>query len=383
MTTSADQYFVLIVPACSVLLGMAMVYCWTRLRDHAYLLWIAAGYLVTAIPLSVHSLMDNQQLARWSVVTSALYMGGVWSMAHGVALRFESRTRIGAAGLIIAATLALLFYFSYVHDHLWMRMHILNTGLALLIALPARAVLFGHRPRIPLARVLRVSYVIVLAYAIIRIFVLGILMPQDPLVELTRSGFWLLMLATNMIISIWLALVILAGTALSIVQMLDHERSRDPLTRLLNRRAFFEQAHKRMHEQGPRGWAVLVCDIDHFKAINDTWGHAAGDQALQAVGALLTRQARQEDLVARFGGEEFVLLLRCPDLSSAHQVAERLRTRLMTLPIGGLPDDTLTASFGLAALPLDGNLDQAIQQADALLYQAKHAGRNQVAWPQA
>lgn len=382
MNPTADQYFVLIVPACSALLGMAMIYCWNLLREHRYLLWIAAGYLITTVPLSVHSLMNNQQLASWSVLMSALYMGGVWSMAHGVALRFGGRMNAWAAALVIAATLGLLFYFSHIDDQLWMRMDCLNVGLALLVALPARAVLFGHRPRIPLARMLRVSYVIVLAYAVIRIFVLAALMPQDPQVELTRSGFWLLMLAANMIISIWLALVILASTALSIVQVLDQERSRDPLTRLLNRRAFFEQARKRMQEEGAQGWAVLICDIDHFKTINDTLGHAAGDQALQEVSALLARQARQEDLVARFGGEEFVLLLRCPDLPTARQAAERLRTCLMDLRIAGLPD-ALTASFGLTLLTADGDLDTAIHQADALLYQAKHAGRNQVAWAQA
>lgn len=382
MNPTADQYFVLIVPACSALLGVAMIYCWSLLREHRYLLWIAAGYLITTIPLSVHSLMNNQQLANWSVLMSALYLGGVWSMAHGVALRFEGRMNAWAAALVIAATLGLLFYFSHIDDQLWMRMDCLNVGLALLVALPARAVLFGHRPRIPLARTLRVSYVIVLAYAVIRIFVLAALMPQDPQVELTRSGFWLLMLAANMIISIWLALVILASTALSIVQVLDQERSRDPLTRLLNRRAFFEQARKRMQEEGAQGWAVLICDIDHFKTINDTLGHAAGDQALQEVSALLARQARQEDLVARFGGEEFVLLMRCPDLPTARQAAERLRTCLMDLRIAGLPD-ALTASFGLTLLTADGDLDTAIHQADALLYQAKHAGRNQVAWAQA
>ncbi len=382
MNPTADQYFVLIVPACSALLGVAMIYCWSLLREHRYLLWIAAGYLITTIPLSVHSLMNNQQLANWSVLMSALYLGGVWSMAHGVALRFEGRMNAWAAALVIAATLGLLFYFSHIDDQLWMRMDCLNVGLALLVALPARAVLFGHRPRIPLARMLRVSYVIVLAYAVIRIFVLAALMPQDPQVEVTRSGFWLLMLAANMIISIWLALVILASTALSIVQVLDQERSRDPLTRLLNRRAFFEQARKRMQEEGAQGWAVLICDIDHFKTINDTLGHAAGDQALQEVSALLARQARQEDLVARFGGEEFVLLMRCPDLLTARQAAERLRTCLMDLRIAGLPD-ALTASFGLTLLTADGDLDAAIHQADALLYQAKHAGRNQVAWAQA
>ncbi|WP_341668847.1 GGDEF domain-containing protein [Alcaligenes sp. SDU_A2] len=379
MISSPSQYFVLIVPACSALLGIVMLTCWTRLRSHRYLLWISTGYLVTALPLSMHSLLDNTELARWSVPLSALYMGGVMSMAHGVALRFDSRISFALGGLILAATLGILYYFSHVVDNLWVRMYCLNAGLAFIIALPAKAVLFGRKPRIPLASILRGSYIVVLAYAIARVFALAALIPHDPQIELTRSGFWLLMLAVNMFISIWLALTILASTAMSIVQVLDNERSHDPLTRLLNRRAFFEQAPRHLRKLGSPGWAVLVCDIDHFKAINDTWGHATGDQALQAVGELLLRQARQDDLVARFGGEEFVLLIRCADLLTARQTAERLRASLADLYIDGL-STPLTASFGLALLPPDGDLDKAIHQADTLLYQAKHAGRNQVAW---
>lgn len=377
--SSPNQYFVLIVPACAALLGIAMIYCWSRLRDHRYLLWIASGYIATAIPMGIHSLMPTELLARWTLPLSSMYLLGVWAMAQGVALRFGGRSHAGGACLIMATTLGLLFYFSRVDDQLWLRLLILNSGLALLVALPAKTILYGHAPTLPLRTLLRASYLIVLIYAFIRVAILATVIPHDGQLELTRSGFWLLMLATNMFISIWLALAILTSTAMSIVQTLDHERSRDPLTRLLNRRAFFEQVKKRLELYGHNGWAVLTCDLDHFKSLNDTWGHASGDRALREFGALLARTVRQDDLAARFGGEEFVMLIRSTSLHTAVLVAERLRSSVMNLPIAATAH-TLTASFGVVQLNSNGDINQAIEQADRLLYEAKHAGRNKVIW---
>ncbi|MDV2117395.1 sensor domain-containing diguanylate cyclase [Alcaligenes faecalis] len=376
--SSSSQYFVLIVPACAALLGVVMIYCWTRLRDHRYLLWIASGYIFTAIPMGIHSLMPNGQLARWTVPLSAMYLLGVWALSNGVALRFGGRAPPRIAWAIMFITLGLLFYFSQIDDDLWLRLQILNWSLALLVALPARPILYSRRT-IPLATLLRASYLTALLYAFMRVFALATLIPREMQPELTQSGFWLLMLAANMFISIWVALAILTSTAMSIVQTLDHERSRDPLTRLLNRRAFFEQVKKRLELYGHNGWAVMICDLDHFKIVNDTWGHAAGDRALREFGALLARMVRQDDLAARFGGEEFVLLIRSASLHTAVLIAERLRSSVMNLHIPAT-SHTLTASFGVVQLNSHGDINQAIEQADRLLYEAKHAGRNQVIW---
>ncbi|SSY79233.1 diguanylate cyclase [Alcaligenes faecalis] len=377
--SSPNQYFVLIVPACAALLGIAMIYCWSRLRDHRYLLWIASGYISTAIPMGIHSLMPNEQLARWTLPLSAMYLYGVWALSHGVALRFGGRAHPRLAGAIVLVTLGLLFYFSQIDDDLWLRLQILNWGLAFLVALPIKSILSGRSRTIPLATLLRASYLTALLYAFVRVFALATLIPREMQPELTRSGFWLLMLATNMFISIWVALAILTSTAMSIVQTLDHERSRDPLTRLLNRRAFFEQVKKRLELYGHSGWAVMTCDLDHFKMVNDTWGHVAGDRALKEFGALLARTVRQDDLAARFGGEEFVLLIRSTSLHTAVLVAERLRSSVMNLHIPATAH-TLTASFGVVQLSSNGDINQAIEQADRLLYEAKHAGRNKVIW---
>ncbi|MPT12822.1 GGDEF domain-containing protein, partial [Comamonas sp.] len=124
--------------------------------------------------------------------------------------------------------------------------------------------------------------------------------------------------------------------------------------------------------------AVLACDIDHFKRINDSWGHKRGDEVLQLVSTTLKDSVRENDLVARFGGEEFVLLLTEISLKDAEAIALRIQRDLRlnneVLPSGY----TLTLSFGISALDSNTPLDQALREADRLLYEAKNAGRDRV-----
>jgi diguanylate cyclase (GGDEF)-like protein len=124
-----------------------------------------------------------------------------------------------------------------------------------------------------------------------------------------------------------------------------------------------------------------MLDVDHFKQVNDTYGHQRGDQVLTAVASLLRQHLRQYDVAARFGGEEFALILPHTQLSQAMDVAERLRTAVESLSLAdGLQDIKLTVSLGGAAFP-GGNvksIDDLIREADDALYRAKRAGRNRV-----
>ena len=125
--------------------------------------------------------------------------------------------------------------------------------------------------------------------------------------------------------------------------------------------------------------AVLMCDLDHFKRINDTWGHAVGDRALQAVARLLLAHCRERDLCARYGGEEFTLLLEETNGEEALEIADRLRRR-----VEGLEFETegepvpLSLSVGVAAFPelFAKTPEELLELADAALYEAKRQGRN-------
>jgi diguanylate cyclase (GGDEF)-like protein len=154
----------------------------------------------------------------------------------------------------------------------------------------------------------------------------------------------------------------------------------DPLTNLANKRAI-QDTFTRMHAHAIRKGAPLsaiVADLDHFKQVNDSYGHDRGDEALAAAADAFVTSVRGSDFVGRMGGEEFVVLLPDTDAEAAVAVAEKLRVALEALDLKGIPTG-LTASFGLAAYPTDAvEGDALLRLADRALYLAKKLGRNRV-----
>lgn len=160
--------------------------------------------------------------------------------------------------------------------------------------------------------------------------------------------------------------------------------TRDPLTGCLNRRAFFAAADRLFEEALSKGLALscLMADIDHFKSYNDRYGHTVGDQVIKAVSKILGAGMRNEDLLCRYGGEEFCLILPGVDANGAAEIAERLREAIESssgATVRSTEGLNVTASFGVSHTA-SGAKDTAeiIEQADAALYIAKGAGRNQV-----
>ncbi|WP_136067242.1 GGDEF domain-containing protein [Modicisalibacter radicis] len=153
----------------------------------------------------------------------------------------------------------------------------------------------------------------------------------------------------------------------------------DGLTGLANRRRLMqrlreEMAGARRHE---RPLSLLLLDLDHFKRINDTWGHLKGDQVLKQLAELCCNALRGEDLVARLGGEELAILLPCTPIDAAMQLAERLRAAIAGHDFG-ITQGRVTASLGVAEHRENDSIDAFIERADRGLYAAKHAGRNRV-----
>ena len=156
----------------------------------------------------------------------------------------------------------------------------------------------------------------------------------------------------------------------------------DPLTGLLNRRAFFEASEVEIRRvlRYRQPLSVIAIDLDHFKSINDSYGHGAGDSVLIDFAHVVSQQLRGVDLVARLGGEEFVVLLPDSDTQGALRVAERLRLALADSgPQVGEGVLHYTASFGVAGLdPGQSSLEELLERADTALYAAKRQGRNRV-----
>jgi diguanylate cyclase (GGDEF)-like protein len=170
----------------------------------------------------------------------------------------------------------------------------------------------------------------------------------------------------------------------ALVKQLETAAAVDAKTGLLNAIAWQQAAIRELdrmaREHSSAG--LLLVDLDHFKAVNDNYGHLVGDAALQAVGLRLKRELRQYDVVGRFGGEEFVALLPGVDTAQAAAAAERIRSAIASIlpsEMGTGTDATLAASLGVAMYPLHGDdLGEVLRAADTALYLAKNAGRNRV-----
>jgi len=159
--------------------------------------------------------------------------------------------------------------------------------------------------------------------------------------------------------------------------------STDPLTGCRNRRSFYPELQTEWSaaQRYGKSLALVMLDVDHFKKINDTHGHSVGDQVLQGVSKILRTMARDTDLVCRYGGEEFCILLPYADVVAAFNAAERYRAAIEAERCGGV---AVTASFGVSALHLGArDAQEILDQADKSLYAAKRSGRNRVVrWDQ-
>lgn len=153
----------------------------------------------------------------------------------------------------------------------------------------------------------------------------------------------------------------------------------DELTECYNRRYFLSLAEKEAEKahRHSRSLAVMMMDIDHFKHINDSYGHSAGDHALEALTRCIRDQCRNSDIVGRIGGEEFALCCPDADLNGAKRMAERIRSQCAKMKIMA-EDKTfgITVSIGITLLAAGEKFDEALHRADLLLYQAKNTGRN-------
>ncbi|MFS8038036.1 GGDEF domain-containing protein [Xanthobacter sp. AM11] len=171
---------------------------------------------------------------------------------------------------------------------------------------------------------------------------------------------------------------LLITTVLRVVREAQEAAETDPLSGALNRRGFEERAARLLagepHQSLPA--ALLVLDIDHFKRINDSGGHAAGDRAIRWFAGLLAHVAPRAAVIGRLGGEEFVILLARTNRETGRLVAEAIRQATLDRPDADVP--AMTVSIGVTDIRPGDLLHTALERADAALYAAKHAGRNQV-----
>lgn len=376
--TFADIARALIRPGIFLLFGGVFLWAWSVERKRTWLLYIAVACIMLCLAILAHFFLFPGRSEPKAVASGFLYTIAVLAACEGLLLR-------GAKGLgwsFMAVTLflmtALLWYFAYPAPSLWARIYIQNFGYGALLLYVAFRLMGLRHGKVPD----RVLFWVLLGFAIqffVRtVWTIGFSTPEGG-VAFAASPFWNSLQFSLTVFGAALAFAVLVAAITDMIEDLRKERDRDPLTGLLNRRGL---------EEGLRSWSrssrtepvsIVLGDLDHFKSINDTFGHDAGDQVLKDFGRLLKSNIRPQDIAARTGGEEFTLLLMGLDEDGAVDVADRIRRRLKSTPFEFIAGTRLvTASFGVAEQLPGEPFSTTMKRADERLYEAKGAGRNRI-----
>lgn len=345
---SSFNPYLLITPAGLSFLGLALLATWKFDRQQRHLLYMGTGIVFSSVALGVQSVLPSELIAPYSPHTAVLYLLGATLIGLSIAHHFGGRYPATPALLVSSATLCAVYYFSHVQEMLSARALVLSAALSFLEILPLFHGASRHRAKNDLDRVLYWTYLVFCVYTLLRALSIVALQSDEPQdLDLTQTPYWFITMLGSILSCLAIAALLLASSIQNVLHKLNVERSLDPLTQLLNRRAFHEavQAHTTHHNTASA--CVLMCDIDYFKRINDQWGHSYGDDVLCAVAESLCQSTRQYDLVCRFGGEEFVLLLSRSNLEGASQITQRIQSSLQSEPLR-LPDQrSITLSMGL------------------------------------
>lgn len=252
MHASYISYFNVIAPLTTLSLGLLLVGCWNFARTQKELLWISAGYILPALLLLAQSGVDNDGLARWTLVTSPIYISSAWFLGYGLALRYKTKSHPLVAFCVVIACMALLYYFSIISPNLPLRIIILNVGILIAQTLALPSILISAKSFTIWDRLLLSSFILYTLLILFRILVTNNASDTD---ILTRSPYWRYLLTSTLFFGLWFMAILLGTTITGIVSKLRHERDHDPLTGLLNRRGFTERAQDKLkahqHHQHP------------------------------------------------------------------------------------------------------------------------------------
>lgn len=373
-----NDFLLVLTPSMAILvLALLLLIAWFTQRSQRFLLWQFCAYSLTALTLAAQTLLPLEELTRYALLIGSCYLLSAWCLGKCWAERWHVSTQPHVALIIAIVTLAALYQFSWVDPNVWARVSFFSVGSGLVLLLPILQVRSTKNSFDWLDKSLLWLSIIFTAYTFTRPVLIWFLGYTD-LRSLPKSPYWILTLLSILNFSLLFTVVMSAITVKEAVGKLRKERDLDALTQIRNRRSFQEDAQKRIGDLRLYPMAVIACDIDHFKRVNDAWGHECGDKVLQLVSATLQKNVRENDLVARFGGEEFVMLLTDITLGDAELVAQRIQHDLgaknEVLPFG----PRLTMSFGVSSVTKPPQLEQSLKEADQLLYQAKNAGRARV-----
>ncbi|WP_417361561.1 diguanylate cyclase [Gallaecimonas pentaromativorans] len=374
---NAPEIVFVLMLSVSTMLGIIFLLSWRTIERRTYcLVWSILFWVsVLNVLLNVFHTGFGHRDLYWIVVNATSLVMQALSLA-GFRLRAG---KIGfPTGLVapLAAVELVLVWFTLIQPHVGLKMVLIPCSGAVIGLCCAYQLLTPKHKVRPVEKALALMFVI---YAIAQAASGLVALSQGrelvpDILEVYRLINFLAMPAAFTGLGLFTVLLL----ADDLAERMRALATTDSLTGLLNRRGFEEAANRRLALPLDTPLFAVMADIDHFKTINDQYGHGVGDLALKSFARQLNRNARSTDILGRFGGEEFALLLEAASAEQALEIVERLRQKaeahVIKTPRGPIK---LTVSFGLTSVASPQTLSAVLRQADAALYQAKSQGRNQ------
>lgn len=368
-----------LAPGIAALFALAFYWTWWASdRNNRYILLfaIAVTLPIPAVALQIFKVYPSQGIA---VITSGVVMMlAVLLAMEGLLRRYGRRIGVVFDLIILAATSYGMYHFWYVDPQFAIRAYLINVVPGLILILTAIRLWPLTRKRL-IDRILVWTLLVSGVQLIPRTIILAASVPAETPSAYQSSLFWDVSTLATSVTVVALCIALLISIYSERMEELQHDRDFDRLTGVLNRRGF-EDKVDHLFARRPLGTVSLVlCDLDHFKRINDTHGHAVGDEVLRRFGALLQGIGDERTLMGRIGGEEFAILFVAEEQPAARGLAVTIQSAIAATDFG-LPHEAvpLSASFGIGwRRPGEGYVS-LFERADEALYRAKSRGRNRV-----
>jgi diguanylate cyclase (GGDEF)-like protein len=348
----------------------------TRSRSRVASLWLAAGFGVASLSaLSELLVAFGGNPKPWAIGAFAAVLVGMVLLRVGVGELYGGPVRRSVVTVFVVTSIALSYLIYDLPRGTPLHAFSYQTPFALVVLSSAIVVLGKGRQVVDrfLGAVLLITGLHFFAKAGLAVLVGAGGTARDYI----HTNYALVSQSATAVLIVAVGLTLLATLVLEIMADQKTESEVDVLSGLANRRGFERNVQMRLAAMPDNPHAMILCDLDHFKRINDTYGHHIGDLVIQGFGTLLREHAPKHAVVGRVGGEEFAIFLPLTDLDMAVLFARALSVAIATME--DLPDGlSVTASFGVASLSSVTNLKDAYRSADMALYQAKNEGRNRV-----
>ncbi len=343
--------------------------------------WVGLAYIAAFVAYLLASTRTPSTPMGLIFLSTAMFWTFSLAITKAIYIRCNAIFPTKVVGLGVALAAAGLIWWSFVAPDIYARTLLVNSGAGLLLALSLWPLWKAGTKLIDGA--LFGVIATVAATFVIRVVTINIVLGH-PLTEqsYTESTYVWLFQLTNGIAALALAIVLLFAAGHDMVLHFHAQSNRDPLTDLLNRRGLKKLFAARADEKQGAMFVqtMILFDIDHFKKINDRYGHLVGDKILQRVASTASELCQEYGQVARTGGEEFAILSELLPIETAQFLAQHICDSLCLVVHPELEtNQKVTASFGLAILTEDDSLHDAMDRADKALYHAKRNGRNRVA----